>query len=281
MAATACDKLGLNNPSPTAPTTPIPTGSAIVYSAIGASDALGVGSSRECLPIVDCPDGKGYVPVAAGQLRAQGHTVTVATLGIPTGVISRSFQALGQQYGRDIRGNLTDHAMPFVLSNSTLVTIFAGGNDVNTITAALGGGAGGADPAGYIDRQVAAFGADYATLVAGIRARASGARIIVVNLPNLAGMPFLTSVSLLQRQAAQRAAVGMTGVINKLANVAAVVDLMCDSRTYLPTTFSSDGFHPSDAGYAFIAGEIVLAATSASYAAPRAACAQMTIVPNP
>ena len=34
------------------------------------------------------------------------------------------------------------------------------------------------------------------------------------------------------------------------------VDLMCDARSYLASTYSSDGFHPSDAGYAFIAGEL-------------------------
>ena len=45
---------------------------------------------------------------------------------VPTGVISRTFQALGLQYGRDILGNLIDLAMPNVLTNSTLVTIFVG-----------------------------------------------------------------------------------------------------------------------------------------------------------
>ena len=60
--------------------------------------------------------------------------------------------------------------MPFVQPDSTVVTIFAGINEVNVITAALGGGAGGADPNGYIDAQVRAFGADYATLIDGIRA---------------------------------------------------------------------------------------------------------------
>ena len=66
--------------------------------------------------------------------------------------------------------------MPFVQPNATVVTIFAGINEVNTITAALGGGAGGSDPNGYIDAQVRAFGADYATLLAGIRADRAGRR---------------------------------------------------------------------------------------------------------
>ena len=44
--------------------------------------------------------------------------------------------------------------MPFVQPNATVVTIFAGINEINTITAALGGGAGGNDTNGFIDAQV-------------------------------------------------------------------------------------------------------------------------------
>ena len=77
--------------------------------------------------------------------------------------------------------------MPFVSRNADFVTVFTGANDVNTITAALGNGAGGSDPAAYIDQKVATFAADYATLINGIRGRATQARIIVLNLPNLAG----------------------------------------------------------------------------------------------
>ena len=250
----------------------------MVYTAIGASDAMGRGSSVECLPLVDCPNGMGYVPVTVRTLRARGFTVTSLNLGIGTAVISRTFQTLGQQYGREIVTNFIDSEVPFVLSNSTLVTVFAGGNEVNTITAALGGGAGGADPAGYIDRQVTQFGSDYSSLLSSIRERAGSARMVVLNLPNLGALPYLAGASLLQRQAAQRAAVGMTTAINRLPNVV-VVDLMCNPQTYLASTFSSDGFHPSDAGYAFIAGEVVLAATT-SYRDPATTCAQMSTVPN-
>ena len=127
---------------------------------------------------------------------------------------------------------------------------------MNTITAALGNGAGASDQAGYIDSQVKAFGADYTTLLAGIRARAGNPRIVALNVPNLAGLPLLAGATLAQKQAAQRAAVGMTTtVVNALtAQGIVVVDLMCDARTYLASNYSSDGFHPNDAGYAFIAG---------------------------
>jgi lysophospholipase L1-like esterase len=223
----------------------------------------------------------GYVPVTGRTLRSQTFTVRVDNLGIPTSVISAAFAQLGASYGRTIVGNFIDQEMPFVKNDTTVVTIFAGGNEVNTITAALGGGAGGSDPAGYIDAQVRAFGNDYNTLINGIRSRAGQARIVVLNLPNLAGLPFLASASLAQRQAAQRAAVGMTRtVINPLASSSiAIVDLMCDSRSYQSGTYSSDGFHPNDAGYAFIASEVVKAITSSNYPVPQASCAAMTIVP--
>jgi lysophospholipase L1-like esterase len=223
----------------------------------------------------------GYVPVTVRQLRARGFTVDPRNLGLPTSVIGRDFQALGQVYNRVILGNFIEQEMPFVQPNATVVTIFAGINEVNVITAALGGGAGGSDPNGYIDTQVRAFGTDYTTLLSGIRARAGSPRMIILNVPNPAGLPFLAGSSLAQRQAAQRAAVGMTRtVVNPLVSqTVLVVDLMCDTRSYAPSNYSSDGLHPNDAGYAFIAGEVVRAITSSSYPSPQSSCAAMTLVP--
>jgi hypothetical protein len=100
-------------------------------------------------------------------------------------------------------------------------------------------------------------------------------------LPNMAGMPFLARASLSQRQAAQKLSLGMTTtVINPLTSQGVlVVDLMCDARSYQASTYSGDGFHPSDTGYAWIAGEVVAAATTA-YKTPPASCSNMTVVPN-
>lgn len=279
-SAIACEQLGLggSHSSPTAPTGPPTAGSTIVYTAIGASDVTGVGSSVLC-PLADCPDGTGYVQNAVRQLRAQGFTVDVRNLGLPTAVIGPDFEALGQMYNHTIVGNFIQHEVPYVQTNATVVSIFAGVNDLNTITAALGGGAGGGDPNGYIDNQVKAFVADYATLLSGLRERA-GARMVILNVPNASGMPYLVGASLSQRQAAQRAAVGMTRGVNALvSSTVSVVDLMCDARSYLPSNYSSDGLHPNDAGYAFIAGEVVRAITSSSYPAPQSTCSQMAIVP--
>src|SRR5215213_967719 len=93
----ACSKLG-SDVNPNAPTPPPAPGSTIVYSAIGASDANGVGSSVLCAPFTDCSNGMGYVPVAVRSLRSQGFTVNHLNLGVATATISRDFQTLGNQY---------------------------------------------------------------------------------------------------------------------------------------------------------------------------------------
>jgi len=101
FTAAACDRLGGGaDSSPTAPSGPPASGSIINYSVVGASDAIGYGSSRPCVLYDDC-DGNGYVWVAARSLRSQGFTVNVQPLGIPGAVISRTFEDLAIQYGRN------------------------------------------------------------------------------------------------------------------------------------------------------------------------------------
>jgi lysophospholipase L1-like esterase len=278
--ATSCNKLGLGD-SPTAPSGPPAAGSTINYTAVGASDADGVGSSVECLPLTPCPNGMGYVPVTVRALTTQGFIVNNLNLGIATTVIGSDFASLGAKYGRIIVGNMIDNEMSFVQPNATHVTIFAGINEINTITTALGAGEGASDPNAYIDAQVKAFGVDYNTLIAGIRTRAGSPHIIILNVPNPAGLPFLAGVSLAQRQAAQRAAVGMTKTVvdTLVSSSITVIDLMCDSRSYVASNYSSDGLHPNDAGYAFISAEVVKAITQSSYPSPQSSCTGMTIVP--
>jgi lysophospholipase L1-like esterase len=266
--------------SPSGPS-PLPdANSPIFYTAIGASDAQAVGSSVVCIILfADCPNGMGYVQVAARQLMAKGFTVTLSNLGILTATLGRDFQDLGNQNGHPVLANFIESEATVVNSKSTLITIFAGGNDVNVVTSAMGKGAGASDQIGYINNQIKAFGADYATLINLLRARAPSARIVVLNLPNMGAMPFLTGSSAQQRQAAQLLSVGMTTtVINTLSGVL-VVDMMCDPRSYQAATYSSDGFHPSDFGYAWMAGEVVAAATT-TYKSPQASCSQMTLVPQ-
>lgn len=275
-ASIACNGKG---GSPTGPG-PVPgPNSTINYTSIGASDAIGWGSSLFCVPFADCPDGRGYVQVATRELRARGFTVNQTNLGIPAAVISRRVQDLGSQYGHPTSGNFLQQEAPFVRSDTTLVTIFAGANDINTITAALGGGAGGSDQIGFINAQIQAFAQDFTTLLSIVRERAPSVRIVVLNLPNMGAMPFLANAPLQHRRAAQMLSVGMTTTVvnSTTTSGVAVIDLMCDPRSYQASTYSSDGFHPSDAGYAWIAGEVVAAATT-TYRAPSSSCAPMSLV---
>ena len=275
--ATACGTT--KSEGPTSPGPAPQQSSTVYYTAIGASDAIGFGSSVLCLPYAECPDGRGYVQVAARELRTRGFTVTLSNLGFPAHVLSRRLQDLGTRYGRVMTGNMIEQQAPFVQANTTFVTIFAGANDVDAIVAALGGGAGGNDQTAYIDSQIAAFGQDFAMLLSMVRDHAPSARIVVVNLPNMAGMPRHAGSSLQQRRAEQMLSVGInTKVINpKASNGVLIVDLMCDPRAYQASTYSSDGFHPSDTGYAWIAAEVIAAATT-SYRAPASGCPQAALV---
>jgi lysophospholipase L1-like esterase len=264
------------------PSGPLPLDSAVTYAAVGASDVTGIGSSSPCLALfTDCPSSTGYVFVTASHLRSQGYTVAVSNLSIPTAVISARSRTLGLEHGYQSFGNMIDQLMPFVPNNSTLVTVFAGANDVRVILAALGRGAGGSNPAAFIDAQVGALGEEYDDLITGIRRRAPNARIVVLNLPNMGALPFLAGGGTPARQAAQRASVGLTRTaINTLTSEdVRVVDLMCDQRFYQPSVYSADGFHPNDQGHAVFSEHVVRAATSASFPAPLSSCPPMTLVP--
>ena len=279
IGTTACDKLGLGEEDPTAPSPPT-TSTPIRYTAVGASDVWGVGSTAPCLvPFGDCPESKGYVFVAAGRLRSEGYTVFVTNRGIPTATLSPTLQQLGVQYGHPVVGNILEGELPFVPRDSTVVTVFAGGNDVNVIMTALGGGAAGTNQTAFIDSQVQAFATDYGTLIDGIRERiGSSGRIVALNLPNLARLPYRASAPRQEREAAQRASVGITTAINALTSRGVrVLDLMCNAALYAPTSLYSDGFHPNDAGYALIAADLVRAVTASSFPAPQTICPLMTM----
>jgi len=275
-SSVACNNGGIDSPTGPGPT-PQPN-STIYYTAIGASDAIGFGSSVSCIPYADCPDGRGYVQVATRDFKARGFAVNLNNLGFPAHVLSRRLQDLGTQFGRAMTGNFIQMQAPFIISNTTLVTIFAGANDVDTIIAALGGGAVDADQAA-INSQIDAFGQEFAELMNMVRERAPSARIVVLNLPNMAGMPRRAGASLRQRRAEQMLSVGInTRVINThVSSGVLVIDLMCDPRSYQTSTYSSDGFHPGDTGYVWMAAEVVAAATT-SYRAPASSCSQMTLV---
>ncbi|HEY8535737.1 MAG TPA: SGNH/GDSL hydrolase family protein [Vicinamibacterales bacterium] len=264
---------GGNPAGPSAPTQ-------VFYTAIGASDAVGIGASVPCLPFADCPSGTGYVPRILRELRSENGTVGFMNLGLPGAVLTPEVQALGNQVGVGINHNFLDNEAPFVPRETTLVTVFAGGNDVNTVATAIDRGAAGSQsPDAYIDAQIAAFAAGYRQLLDTIRSRAPSARIYVLNLPNFAGLPFARSRPLRDRRWLQRLSVGFTtqGANALLGGNVTVIDLMCDPRAYQAGTYSGDGFHPNDTGYAFLA-QVVLDAIRNGAPPPNPSCGQMRLV---
>ncbi len=268
LAVSACATKG-----PTEPTDP----SVVLYTAIGASDTTGFGSSVPCLPLTSCPQGTGYVQLIERRLESTGKSVTLLNIGIPGAVLSPEVEALGDSLGREIPANFIERELPFVQRDATLVTVFAGGNDANTVGAALQAGFGGLDPAGYVQTQVTNFGRDLRTLMTGIRDRAPNARIIILNLPNLAALPYSAGRTLSEKQWLQQIAVGFSAQINALGSQGAIViDLMCDASFYGAGVYSSDGFHPNDAGYSRLA-DLILAAHLGNVTPPRASCPTMTI----
>lgn len=276
----ACNK----SDTPTAPT-PTPAQGPIFYTAIGASDGIGFGSSAPCIPFTDCPDGKGYVQILRRRLAdsSAGRTVEHRNLSIPGAVLSKNIEDLARDIGQpisDLAGNFIDRQSPFVPTNTTHVTIFAGGNDANVIGRAVLAGRGGSDPNAYIDAQVRQWGIDLVDLVGRIRSRAPNTRIVALNMINLAAAPYLASRPTSEKSIMQRIAVGISDQVNALTtrNVL-VVDLMCDARLYQAQNYSSDGFHPGDAGYVIFADDAFPALKDGVNNQPNTGCAQRRLFP--
>jgi len=261
-------------------TTPSPSTSTFNYTAIGASDAIGFGSSNVCFPFTACPNGTGYVQDIGRRYQADHPTITLDLLnmGIPGAVLGPTIMNLGNSLDLKIPANFLDSELPFIQINGSLVTVFAGGNDARTVGSALQAGLAGSNVNGYIASQASQFGADLNTLVMGIRAKSPQALVVFLNLPNLAGAPFAAGDSLIDKQALQTISVSFTAQINALAGRGVpVIDLMCDPNMYQPGVYSSDGFHPNNAGYTYMAGLVYAAVRSGTAPAPRAACSEMQL----
>lgn len=265
------------------PTSPSPDGDTIGYTVLGASDGLGVGSSVVCAPFdLGCENGTGYAQRLRRRFQSDGKTVLYANLSVFGYVLSPAIVELAAQTGRsDTPGTFLDRYPGFVPPTTTHVTIFAGGNDANIIGNAVGAGLGGGDPRGFIDGHVRQWGHDLAELVSRVRNRAPNARIVVYNLPNLAAAPYMAGRTGAEKSIMQRVATGLADQANALTGQGVlVVDLMCDARVIQPSSFSGDGFHPSDAGYALMADLAYPALSSGSAPAPAPSCQSRTLFPT-
>jgi lysophospholipase L1-like esterase len=269
---------GNSGPGPS-PIGPPAADAPVYYTAIGASDANGVGASVPCFTFTTCEGSTGYVGVLALRLRTGTRRVTVMNLGVPAAVLSPAMQAIGRQHGREITGNFVDDQLPLVPRQSTLITIFGGASDANAIGEAIENGAAGSDVAGYIERQQRAFGADFDRLISGVRARAADSFVVVINVPNMALLPYAMRYPIEHRRVLQALSIAFSREANRQqARGVAILDAMCDADLYNRSHFAGDGFHPNDAGYAHIAARL-LTVVNAGGTPPSASCAPMTAVP--
>ena len=254
---------------------PDPIDGPVSYTAIGASDAIGLGSSSPCFPFADCPNGTGYVQIITRRLRAEHADVSLRNLGIPGAVLSRDIMTIGNNLGRGIPANFIDGELPFVAPDSTIVTVFGDANGVNTLAAAIGTVAP-SDRAAYTLTQLQNFARDFTTLIDGIAARADAAAIIVITLPNLARLPYAAGYTAEEREWLRQLSVGFSGAMNaRRAARVRIVDLMCHAPAYQASLYSADGFHPNDAGYAQVA-DLVWAALDSPPPPPPVTCEQMS-----
>jgi lysophospholipase L1-like esterase len=77
----------------------------------------------------------------------------------------------------------------------------------------------------------------------------------------------------------QAIAVGFAREANRQAGAGVVVlDVLCDPQVYDRGRFSSDGFHPNDTGYAYLA-ERLLAIVNGATPPVASSCSQMSLVP--
>lgn len=317
LALSSCSQLGQATTFD-----PKATGHVYAYTAIGASDAVGVGSSVPCATSavvigpdteqmpdpVNCPGGAGYVPVAAQTLATPPNATVLTDLGISGAVAGAAERTLGNTWepflfgcsssGPNvcIPGDFIDDELPIIPANQEVVTVFAGGNDTNAILAHVAIACASCNP-GQIQTMIAAdignFGADFQTLLLAIHAEKPLAHIYVANLPNFALIPrgvcigsdplnpppFCGPDDPAEGQPALQALLDAISthidadVINTVPALGIpVIDLECDPASYDPANFSSDGFHPDDAGYRIFAKSFAKAIRLGFAPLPQGSC---------
>lgn len=216
----------------------------IVYVALGDSITWGLAASKACRPQVPlpaqsaCPDATSFPAVVARALSRENRQVKVQNLAIS---------------GARISWILT-FELSKIASTVTLFTIFIGTNDFSDI--AFHG-------SGSLDQ----FARQYVGLIDYLKKHFPKARIVVLNVPNIGYLPCCTAM----RAAAATTWTAGDRFIDALAGTATVVDLACDTALYDAALFpASDGVHPSDAGHARIANDILAALVSSRK--PAASC---------
>jgi acyl-CoA thioesterase-1 len=215
---------------------PIPTATVkptVVYVALGASDAVGVGATD--------PNTEGYVPRIIARLPK--GTSFALNLGVD-GILEHDV--------------LAQELPEALIARPTVMTVWLVGNDFRGCT------------------PLAQYTADLATLLTQLHDSTS-AQIFVANTPDMSLLPFFKQGAFgvgscfrgkslgAIRSMAEEWNAAMDPIVTKHGDV--LVDLFNSDLAAHPDYISSDGFHPSSAGYAVLA-DLFWAQITAHHAVP-------------
>lgn len=240
------------SPSPSPTTTPVIQSG--IYAAFGGSD------------IAD-PTSWIY-SVATDANTRYGINLQVANLGIGGAVVGPAIRAFAPI---NFPADVLDDEIPNLPPTAKYVSLFAVVNDVDAAILF-----GNADQTTFLTTYVTGLQID----IGFIQGRVPGVRLVVVNSPNVGGMPFAQQFPLATRQRLQAMSNALDDqVINPLATLQniPVVDLRCIPAAYDPTNFNPDGIHPNANGKAVLA-DLVTKALFTNIPPPPSSCSYTSLV---
>ncbi len=218
---------------------PAPAPAPIVYAALGDSITLGGEASTPA---------NEYVSLVGSALNA-----SVTNLGIGSEFSGPVNTMIGTT--TVVNGGVLADEVPRIPANANLVSLFIGTNDLWLCGEQI---RAGENPDALFSAASAAYARNLRAIIAGIKARAPRARIVVLTVPNPA-YRYESGAS-----AAVRAGITATDDAMRRDLIAVpgavVVDLQCDAQLYTTADYPNPyDLHPNDAGHAEIAKDILAA----------------------
>jgi lysophospholipase L1-like esterase len=214
---------------------------------LGDSITAGTGTSINCKPFPRkpitigqyCANGTSYPLLVAKGLRAAGRANRLLNLGIPG--------ATADQVIRE--------EVPLIPSDATLVTLYVGTNDSREF----------GEFKSSVPDVVAHFTSVYQQILSGIAERSPTARIVLLNVPNEEVIGRSYNIEETRRARFGAISTAFDLWINSQYPKYAVVDTLCDARSYDPSRRYRASVHLNDDGAKDLAQailQLVLATTS-------------------
>ena len=198
----------------------LPVASAPKYTALGASDAVGIGAT---------PNTAGYVYLISDWMKARYTHWSLVNRGVS---------------GYTAPDIVSNTLSPAIADQPQIVTLWVGGNDIVKSGAVL-------EPTATL---AARYRTAFTTILHRLRTE-TGAFIVTANNPDISRTPVADGYPSFLKTLAKNDTLALNAIIAEVAaaeNVP-VVDLYSNPESYNPANFSSDGFHPNNAGYALMA----------------------------